>query len=340
MGLTPIVRVLADQVDISAAVVTRLVSLTITDESGYESDTAEIVLTDHDPATPLAIPRTGAELDIFLGYDGMPTHIGLYVVDEVEVEGWPGTMTIRAKAAPFEQSQPGKTDLQTQKSRSWPAGTTLADLVAKIASEHGMAPAVSESLAGKVLPHLAQTEESDMSFLVRVARRFDAIAKPAGGRLVMAKRGESKSASGEALPPILINAQQASSYRVTIATRESKGTVIAYWRNLRSSKREEVKLGDGEPIRRLRQWYQDEKTAREAAQAELERRERGEHKLAITMPGDPGLMAESPLIAAGFRPGVDGAWLVTRVVHNVTKSGGYVCDVEAEKPRGEGGGEN
>lgn len=337
MGLTPIVRVLADQVDITAAVLSRMVSITVTDESGTKSDTVEIVLADHDPTAALAIPSTGAELDVFVGYDGMPAHLGLYVVDEVEVAGWPGTMTIRGKAAPFTTGKGGKTDLQTQKSRSWPAGTTLSDLVAKIASEHGMEPAVSQSLADKVLPHLAQTEESDMSFLVRVARRFDAIAKPAGGKIVMAKRGESKSASGQSLPPIVVHPSENTSYRMTIATRESKGTVIAYWHDRRANKRHEVKIGDGEPVRRMRQWYPDEATAREAAQSEVGRRERGEHKLSLTLPGNPGLMAESPLVAVGFRPGVDGEWLVTRVVHNITKAGGYVCDLEAEKPGGGGG---
>lgn len=342
MGLKPAFRIIANRADITAAILDRFVSLTLTDEAGLESDTFEVTLADHDPSVPIAMPETGAELEVFLGYDHMVQRMGLFIVDEVELSGWPGTMTIRGKAAPFSTSKDGKTDLQTQKSRSWEKGTKLGGLVAKIASEHGMEPAVSESLRGITLPHLDQTEESDISFLVRVAKRYDALAKPAGGKLVMTKRGESKSATGEELPTIAVVASQVSRWHMTLAKRDSPGTVIAYYHQARSAKKIAVEVGDGEPVRRLRHHYQDERSARDAAQAELDRRTRGEHKFSLTMPGDPLLAAESKLVAVGFRAGVDGEWLVTRAVHSLTKSGGYQCDVEAEKPTDadEGGGES
>ncbi|AWM89123.1 phage tail protein [Microvirga sp. 17 mud 1-3] len=330
--MTPAFRLVANSADITAAILDRFVSLTLTDEAGMESDTFEVTLADHDPLAPIAMPATGAELEVFLGYDNMVQRMGLFVVDEVELSGWPGQMTIRGKAAPFSTSKGGKTDLQTQKSRSWEKGTKMGALVAKIAGEHGMEPAVSESLKSITLPHLDQTEESDISFLVRVAKRYDAIAKPAGGKLVMAKRGESKNASGEELPPILVHASQVSAWRMTLAKRESPGTVIAYYHQKRSAKRIEVKVGEGEPVRRLRHWYPDEKAAKDAAQAELDKRARGEHKFSLTMPGDPMLAAESPLVASGFRAGADGEWIVTRAVHSLSKGSGYQCDVEAEKP--------
>lgn len=340
MGLTPEFRIIANAGDITAAILDRFISLTLTDEAGMDSDTFEVTLADHNPLMPIAMPDTGAELEVFLGYDGMVQRMGLFVVDEVELSGWPGQMTIRSKAAPYSTSKGGKTDLQTQKNRSWPKGTKLGDLVAKIAGEHGMEPAVSDSLKSIVLPHFDQTEESDISFLVRVAKRYDALAKPAGGKLVMAKRGESKSASGEDLPAVAVHASQVSRFSMTLAKRDSPGTVIAYHHQKRSAKRIEIKVGSGEPVRRLRHWYPDEAAAKAGAQAELDKRARGEHKLSLTMPGDPTLAAESPLVASGFRADVDGEWLTTRATHNYTKGGGYVCDVEAEKPNASDEGES
>ena len=96
-----------------------------------------------------------------------------------------------------------------------------------------------------------------------------------------------------------------------------------------------IKVGSGEPTRRLRHWYQDEDAAKEAAQAELDKRIRGEHKLTLTMPGNPAMGAESPLLATGFRAGIDGEWLITRVAHSLSKGTGYVCDIEAEKAKAE-----
>lgn len=331
----PQFRIEANSQDVTAAILDRFISLRLTDEAGMQSDMVEITLADHNPLVPIVMPETGAELRVFLGYGLAVQDMGLYVVDEVELAGWPGSMTIRGKAAPYDTSKGGKSDLQTQKSRSWPKGTKLGDLVAKIAKEHGMEPAVSKSLQGIVLPHFDQTEESDISFLLRVGKRYDAITKPAGGKIVMAKAGESKNASGEDLPPVAVVASDCSRFTMTMAKRESPGTVIAYHHNKRTAKRIEVKLGKGEPTRRLRHWYPDEEAAKAAAQAELDKRARGEHKLQLTMPGDPSLAAESRLTAAGFRDGVNGEWLVTRVTHLLDKNTGYQCDVEAEKPKGE-----
>lgn len=340
MGLIdyrPTFRIEANAKDITATIMDRFVSLRVTDEAGMQSDMVEITLADHDPLVPIQMPETGAELRVFIGYLGQAQDMGLFVVDEVELTGWPGMMTIRGKAAPYETSSGGKTDLQTQKSRSWKKGTKLGDMVAKIAKEHGMEPAVSESLRGIVLPHFDQTEESDISFLVRVGKRYDAIAKPAGGKLVLAKLGESKNAQGEDLPAVSVDARQVSRFVMTMARRESPGTVVAYHHSKRASKRIPVTLGSGEPVRRLRHWYPDEAAAKAAAQAELDKRARGEHKLQLTMPGNSALAAECKLTATGFREGVAGDWLVTRVTHILDKNTGYQCDVECEKPNDSGG---
>lgn len=339
MGLTPEFRVVANQADITAAILDRFLSLRVTDCAGMESDMVELTLADHDPAMPIAMPATGAELDVFMGYDGLVQPMGKFVVDEVELAGPPGRMTIRGKAAPYDTSKGGATDLQTQKSRSWPKGTKLGAMVEKIAKEHKMTAAVSASLKSISLPHLDQTEESDISFLVRVAKRYDAMAKPAGGKIGVYKSGESKSASGEALPPVTVVATDCTSYSMTMARRESPGTVIAYHHSKRTAKRIPVTLGKGEPVRRLRHWYPDEASAKAGAQAELDKRARGEHTLTLTMPGDPVLAAESPLVAVGFRAGVDGQWLVKRATHVLDK-GGYSCDVEAEKPKADGEGDD
>ena len=331
MGLKPQFRILANTADITATILDRFIGLSLTDESGMESDTFEFTLADHNPLAPISMPETGAELEVFLGYDNNVQRMGLYIVDEVELSGWPGTMTVRAKAAPYDKSKGGKTDLQSQKSRSWPKDTKLADLVAKIAQEHGMQPAVAQALQGTTLPHLDQTEESDISFLVRVAKRYDAIAKPAGGKIVVAKRGDSKSASGRDLPSIRIHASQTTSWRMTLAKRDKPGSVVAYYHVNREAKRDEVTAGEGEPVRRLRHWYPDAGSAKAAAQAEMSKQRRGERKLSLTMPGDPLIAAETPLVATGFREGVDGEWLVTRVTHTIGKSIGYQCDLEAEQ---------
>lgn len=334
-GVRPTWAILANQADITATIAERFMSLTLTDAVGMESDMLEITLSDNDPLMPVAMPPTGAELQLFLGYDGINLPMGLFICDEVELAGWPGEMVIRARAAVYDKSKGGKTDLQTQKTRSWPAGTKLGDMVAKIASEHGMEPAVAESMESIALPHTDQADESDINLLVRLAKRYDGVVKPGNGKLVLAKRGESKAVSGEALAPVLITAGDCSRWRLVLSKRETAGMVVAYWHAVKQAKRNEVKVGSGEPVRRLRQYYPTEEMALAAARADLARRERGAETVSLTVTGAPWIAAECPLTLVGFRPGVDGQWLISRVMHRLDKSSGYSCEIEGERPNAE-----
>ncbi len=332
MDVTPSFRVLANSKDITAIIKERFISLRLTDETGITSDMVEITLSDADPLVPIQKPPKGAELEIFLGYDGVTDRLGLFVVDELEYSGWPGEMTIRARGAIFDKTPKGKANLQSQKTRSWPANTKLGDMVSKIAKEHGMEPAVSKSLKSIVLPHIAQSDESDLNLLVRLGKKYDAIVKPSDGKLILAKRGESKSVGGQTMASIsLTPASGITSFRVMETARETSGTVVAYYHSTRTAKRHEVKLGSGEPVTRLKQFLPTKEMAVAAAEAELAKRNRKKSTLSICMPGRSDVAAECPLTTAGFRDGVDGSWIITRVEHELDK-GGYRVRIEAETP--------
>ncbi len=334
-GIRPGFLVTANGADITGLVTSRFISLTLTDEVGMESDMLEIRLDDSDPLNPVQLPPTGAEINVSIGYDGIYQPMGLFVADEFELAGWPGEMVIRARAAIYDKSKGGKTDLQTQRTRSWPSGTKLVDMVKKVASEHGLEAKVAQSLQSITLPHIDQADESNINLLIRVAKKYDAIVKPANGKLVVAKRGESKSVSGEELPPVTVLAPNVTNYRMSISKRETAGMVVAYWHAVKSAKRKEVKVGKGEPVRRLRNYYPTEEMALAAARSELQRRERGQQTLALTVVGDPSIAAEAQLTVAGIRPDVDGEWLISRVVHKIDAGTGYQCDIEAEKKNAE-----
>lgn len=334
IGIKPEYRVTANSADITATIADRFISMRVTDETGFQSDTLEIILSDADPENPIQLPPTGAELEIYLGYDGNLTRMGLFVCDELELSGWPGELAIRGRAVAYEKTPLGKTDLQTQKVRSWKNGTTIGAMVAKIAKEHGLQAVVAASLKGIVLPQYDQTEESDISFLIRIAKHYDAIVKPAGGKLAFAKRGESKSAGGEDMPTITVMASECTSWRMHQSTKESPGTVVAYWHNTKQSKRIEVSVGSGDPVKRVKHYFPNQAAALAAANSELDKRKRSENKLSLVMPGNQLLAAEAKLLPSGFHPAVTGDWLITRVAHDLSDSG-YKCEIDAERPKGD-----
>lgn len=337
MGVTPEFRVTANSADITAAIADRLISLRVMDEFGFQSDKAEITLADYDPENPINKPPKGAELEVFLGYDGSVKRMGLFVADEIGISGWPGVMTISAHAAPYESTPKGKKDLQTQKTRAWPDKTKLGAMVQKIAKEHGMAAVVAKSLAGVVLPHFSQTAESDISFLVRVTRTYDAVVKPSGGKLVLAKRGESQTASGEEMPTITLDASDCTSFDYTESARDDGGTVVAFWHSKGMAKRKQISVGSGEPVKQIRHHYPNEAAAKAAAQGELDKRQRGKCRLGVSMPGNTDVQAEAKLTLTGFRAGIPTEWLIKRAEHDFQAGdgGGYKCHVEAELPDGD-----
>ena len=331
MDWKPAYRVTVDGQNITSILASRLVSLTLTDAAGVQSDTIEIALSDHLPFARLEIPPTGAEIEVAMGYTFRTKDMGLFIADSVEVGGPPDQMRIRGTASVHGTTTGGRTAITEQKTRSWDAGTTISDLVSTIAGEHGLEPGVSDSLASIALPHIDQIDESDINLLTRIARDYDAIAKPGGGKLVLAKRGESLTVAGEPMPTITLTPRQVTTWRIQQSLRAAAGRVVASYRDQDAAEDVEITAGDGDPIRRLRQRYPDQAAAQEAADAEFRRSNRAGTQVSLTLPGDPDLVAEARLVLVGFRSYVDGEWLITRVTHTID-SGGYRCSVTAELP--------
>ena len=320
---TPDFRVIADSTDITAAIKRGLLSLRVTDEAGVGSDKVEIKLDDRDGK--IALPRTGAELDIALGYQetGL-VRMGLYIVDEVSITSPPQSMTIRAHAADMRQV------LKAPRTKTW-GEVTLADVVNEIAAAHGLEPKISSDMASIQLPYLTQTEESDLHLLTRLARNHGAITKPVHGKLLFVPKGQAKSVSGTLIEPVAIAGQQLTSWEASFADRDKYGSVQANFHNKQTAEKETIKIGGAEPVYTLRHTYDSADQAKQNASAALERLKRGTGTLNISLPGNTRLISEGKITLSGIRAGVDGEWIATRVEH-VLDNSGYQCRLDAETP--------
>ncbi|KIC14071.1 contractile injection system protein, VgrG/Pvc8 family [Leisingera sp. ANG-Vp] len=332
MGLTdfrPMMRVEVDGDDISGILSPRLAGLTLTDAAGVQSDQVQIVLSDTELFGRIREPRQGAEIKVWLGHAFQLKYMGLFIADSFEVQGRPDQAVITGTASVNGETTTGKTALTEQKKRSWPQGTTVAAMVGKMAGEHRLKASVAESLREIVLPHIDQIDESDINLLSRVARDLDAIAKPGNGRLILAKRGESLTTSGQPMPVLPVTERGVSRWAYRNSLREKAGSVVAAYQDLGQGKQLECIVGEGSPIMRLKRRFPDKDTAQRAADTELRRLGRAGRALSIDMKGDPDAKAEAVLQAVGFRSFIDGPWLIARATHSLD-SGGYRTAVEAE----------
>lgn len=334
MTWKPAVSVTVNGANITSIVLPRLVSLSITDGIGTESDVLQMTLADHIGLLPLAIPPAGAEIEVALGYLFAAKKVGVYIVDEVQVSGPPGQMTITAYAATHGDSDQGKKPLSEQRNRSWPEGTTVGALVQKIAGDSGFEAKVSSGAASIALAHIDQIAESDFSVLTRIARDYGLVFKPGGGKLVVAKIGELPT------PTVALTPRQVTSWQVAFLRREAAGKVVASYRDTGASETIDVEVtvsGVAEPVkgatqtRRLRRVFPTREAAEAAAKAEADKASRASRQLTLNLPGRTDLIAEGRVVLAGFRPGVNGSWLIKTVQHQVD-SGGYRCSVTAEAP--------
>lgn len=345
-----------DQIDITEVVNKRIMSMRIDDNRGFVADMLDLELSDHDGK--LDIPPRNAILEVAIGWKGEQLiNKGKFTVDEVEFSGAPDKLTIRARAADMKGS------LTTPKERSFHQ-ITIGALVAQIAQENDLADYCGVRFEKQTIPHLDQTNESDINLLSRLAEQYDAIATVKNGVLLFIPAGTSKTASGKDIKQMQITKKAGDSYSFSVVENNNYKAVRAYWYNTDNGKKGEVLIdenskvalvnritkkgkvskqkkhavqqtapvtSDSEQIKTLRHTYKYEASAIQGAKSAFDKLKRGVATFKITMAyGDPMLMPETTVQLRGFKKEIDNSnWLITQVSHTITDNG-YTCDVECE----------
>jgi phage protein D len=317
--MKPIYKITTNGVDVDFG--KRLISLGCNDESGVKSDSCEITLSDRD--STIAIPATGANINVYLGYEDVGlSHIGSYTVNEVSSSGPPDRISIRAHAADF------KSTLKEKVSGSF-AGQTIGALVESIATKHGLIPKVTIDLANIVLDHINQTNESDMHLLTRLAKQYGAIAKPANGNLVFAVKGLAKSISGISLANTVLDIKQVSFWSYTESKREDYGKVKAKYIDFESGETEETEAGAEGASYMVSSISGTKKAAQTIANTALRGISKNVRKIRISTIGNTKLIAESTITLAGFKPGIPTVWTITKAEHTLNNQG-FRTSIEGE----------
>ncbi|MCC4622236.1 phage late control D family protein [Xanthomonas cassavae CFBP 4642] len=317
-------RVVLDGTDITERIAPRLLDLTLTECRSGEADQLDLRIHDHDGK--MALPKRGVRLTVALGWkDTGLVDKGAFIVDEVEYSGAPDIITVRARSADLTASA------RTRRERSW-HNTTLGAVLKTLASEHGLTPRVAEALARTKLSHLDQANESDMNLLTRLGHRFDAVATVKGGALVFAPIGAGTTATGKPLPTVALTRRDGDQHRYSVADRDAYTGVRAYWVDKGKARRQSVLAGKDDNVKRLRESYANEATARQHAHAELERARRGAAKFDYSLAiGRADLFPEQRITVSGFKPEIDAqSWLIAKATHTASGSSGFTTALELE----------
>ncbi|WBV22108.1 phage late control D family protein [Pantoea piersonii] len=344
---SPAFRLTMDGADITQKLEKRLMSLTLTDNRGFEADQLDIELDDADGQ--LQLPRRGVVLSLSLGWQGEALFPkGSYTVDEIEHSGTPDRLTLRARSADFRET------LNIKREKSWHK-TTAGEIVRDIAGRHKLRAVIGEGMAASDVDHLDQTNESDASFLMRLAKQCGAVACVKDGNLLFIRQGQGKTASGRALPVIALQRRDGDGHRFTLADRDAYTGVIASWLHTREpekkpvakvkrrrkstakKKEPEAKQGDyligtDENVLVLSRTYANRSNAERAANMQWERLQRGAATFSIQLAkGRADLYTEMPVKVSGFKQQIDaGEWIITTLTHSLSADSGFTTSIELE----------
>lgn len=357
--LTPAAELTIDGHRFGTQAMSRIISISLTDKRGFEADELTIELDDHDGT--IAIPKTGSKITLKLGYQetGL-VEKGEYLVSEFTASGSPDILSITARAADLAEA------LAEQVEKSWHK-QTLYQIIETIAKKHKYEYIISKDYQNQKIEHIDQTNESDASFMSRLAEQYDAIATVKNGKLLFIPAGESQTASGQPILPTTITRASGDSHNFTYSSTNSYQAVRAYYTDKKTGQKKEVIVNkdnaypnkkttqqtktvkgktfkakkkendnkkvntDGQKIKTLRHLYATESGAWSGARGAFKKIQRGVAEFSITLAvGRPDLYPETPAIVKGFKPEIDAeAWMITEVSHKID-SGGYTASIQFE----------
>jgi phage protein D len=263
-----------------------------------------------DTAGTLAIPGSGARLEVSLGYNGRNARVGSFVVDDVTLDGPPDLVTIRASSTPFvsDRNGSGNSGFNSKKSRSF-EGKTIGDIVSTVAGECGLTPVVDQSLKSVTIPHISQVSETDANLLLRIARRYGAILKPADGRLVLALEAGGQTTSGKPLE-LALTPGDVSRYTFKLGGKMQGVTKVrAKVHSYTTGETEDVEIDV------------DKETTKQTVKSTAKRIARSKKQCTLTLLGNISLVAGMHVNLTGFRQGNSGRYKVLTVRQSVSRSG-------------------
>lgn len=350
--LTPVAVLQINGQPFGTLTMSRIISVQLADNRGFEADELTIELADHDGR--VAIPPQNSLIRCWLGYkETGVVDKGVYKMSEFTHSGSPDKLSLTARAADLADT------LAQQEDKSWHK-TTVHAIVDAIAKKHGYPAKISDSYKAAAIAHIDQTGESDASFLTRLAQDHDAIATIKNGTLLFMPQGQAQTAGGQPMPPLHITRQSGDSHSFTFSSTDAYNAVRAYYTAPKTGKKTEVLINaenvvpvqstqktkrsksrsvkttqaisaEGLKIKTLRHLYASQATAENGARAAYKRIKRGAAEFKINLAqGRPDVSPETPVSVAGFKAEIDAErWLIKRIAHTLNDSG-YTAAIELE----------
>lgn len=323
----PAYKMEVNGIDQTGLVRERLIDIRVDYSAGGESDGLDINLEDS-----VIFKRLHAPLDkndqvkVWMGYDTNLQNMGTFVVNSVTLSGGVNsvdTYSVNAKAIDtagniFDRRY--KTWAAAQKGAEIP----LSTIINQIASAHSLECFVDPTLVSIMTTLEDQWRESDISFLRKLAEKYSAVVKFYDKKLLFISKN-SRSVTGIPIPPILLNPQDITDWRVTFGNRWSFNKITADWWDMNQAelKQESVTNSSANNTKEYitERIYDSAREAQAAAKSEMQKLLAQSNTLNLSVIGNPAIRPFTPILINSVRQHVDGLWRAGNVTHTLSSSG-------------------
>lgn len=278
-------KIEVDGQNITQKIIDRLISLSITDVKGLDSDKIMIKLDDREPQFEL--PPVDVKMHVWLSLKGENLEsFGVFTVDEIMTDDEYGTLELSGCAADM------LSELKTPRNETYD-NLTLDNLVQMVANRAGYQTAVSNELKTINFEHIDQRSESDINLLTRLLRPLNATLKAVEGYLLVQYKNQGESTTGKTLLVHEIDSKKEGVFVRAMITSRSKYTAVkAFYKTVDMTRRKSVSAGEDDKAYELKETYKTQAEAQQHAEAKLKELKQGEKVVEIVMPAHHQIRAE------------------------------------------------
>ena len=314
--------------DITADLTPFKLSVTYTDNlDGDESDSIELSLEDSDGRWWEAwYPAMGDQLNLKIGYEGRPlVDCGAFEIDEIEIDGPPSQVRIRALAASVMK------DLRTNRGEAY-EDTTLAGIAQAVATRHKL------TVVGEIEPipiqRVTQLHEEDLKFLKRVAREYGYAFNVRADKLTFYRLDKLRASSS--IQVIQVTDLEKYTFRDKVKGTPKSATVAYH-----DPKKKQVIAydvdSDGTVIAtpsadalKLNTRAESPEQAKAKAKAAIDHANDEATMATLNLWGNPKLVAGMNVELEGFGK-LSGRYQIAKSRHELTRGSGYSTEIEVRR---------
>ena len=304
MGLTPLFRLIANDVDVTAHLSKNIKTLSFHDEDGLKADKLNFTV-----SGAFKRPKYKDKLKLYLYYkeENKEFYCGLFIVQNTTVYQ-DGTLSISATATDFNES------LKVMKNKSYEK-VSIKEIVESIAKEHGLKSKCDYNYI--YLPYIAQTNESDISFLGRIAKDYHAVYSIKNNTIIFLRQDEKSI-----LSTVTIDAKECGGNTPIIknSNKTFYKSVRLQYQDTKQNKVKTVQIGKEKPTYNVQDTFTDKGNLESKAKAKLQVLNKGIKTGSFKIYGF-AIYARSKLRLLHVKKEDDITYHIDKIVHTLDSSG-------------------